>query len=193
MRIGWYFHRLRKMSLAEVPRRIIRHLSTCASRLACVASKKPYSRFAGNARLSFHRLPSALITGDWKAYHVYSHVVDLTRPVDWYFADGESTPWPRCHYGRIDYAPGNAYGDVRTNWELNRLQFLTTMTVSDEGLARSLLDDWLTKTPYLQGPSYLSSMEVALRWISIYWTVCLLRRPLDDTFRRNIDVLALAS
>jgi hypothetical protein len=36
-------------------------------------------------------------------------------------------------------------------------------------------------------------MEVALRWISIYWTVCLLRRPLDDTFRRNIDGLALAS
>jgi len=176
-----------------VPGRTIRYLSTYASQIAFTARKRPYSYFAGDARLSCQPLPSAPITGDWKAYHVYSHVIDLTAPVDWYFADGGSTRWPQCHHGRIDYAPGSAYGDIRTNWELNRLQFLPMITVTDEGLARSLLEDWFAKTPYLQGPSYLSSMEVALRWISVYWAVCLLKEPLDDTLRRSVEGLAVLS
>jgi hypothetical protein len=67
------------------------------------------------------------------------------------------------------------------------------MAVSDENLANRTIIDWLKNNPYLHGPAYLASMEVALRWISIYWAACLFKNPLDPSLVRNLTGLAIAS
>jgi hypothetical protein len=70
---------------------------------------------------------------------------DLTKPLNWFFSDQEGECWSACHYAGINYRPCNPKGDVRINWELSRLQFLSAMAVTDEDLAKSILADWLTK------------------------------------------------
>lgn len=192
MKLRWYFHRLRKMSVRELPRRIIEQFLTFVSWLAFMSLERPYSHFA-NAPLVLLPLPGVRIPVDPKRYQVYRRTIDLTGPVDWYSAEGKSDNWPGSYYASINYSSGNPWGDIRTNWELNRLQFLPAMAVLDEGLARQLLEDWLEKTPYLQGPSYASSMEVAIRWMSIYWAVCLLKEPLGHQLKRNVEGLCVAS
>jgi hypothetical protein len=183
------------MSLAEVVKRLIENLNIYCSRIKYRnPAQWPYSRFYDdNATLALHSLPGIATTNDWKHYRIYNAEFDLTKPLDWYFSDDGGSRWPACHYAKIDYRPGNPYGDVRINWELNRLQFLPAMAVTDEDLAKSILKDWLEKNPYLHGPGYLASMEVALRWFSIYWAVCLFKKQLDTSFLRALTGLAVAS
>ena len=167
--LNWYLNRLKKMSFAEVLKRFGQHLDIYCSRIKYRdPSHWPYGRFARNdISLRLHSLPSAPVTSDWTHYRVYNLEFDLTKPIDWYFSEDGSVRWPACHDARINYRPGNPYGDVRINWELNRMQFLPVMAASDEDLAKSIIVDWLIKNPYLHGPGYLASMEVALRWISM--------------------------
>ncbi len=195
MKLTWYLSRLRKMSLAEVSKRFSEHIAIYHSRIKYrKPAQWPYSRFADdNINLVLHSMPGIATTNDWKHYRIYNAEFDLTKPFDWYFSDDSAVHWPACHYAKIDYRPGNPYGDVRINWELNRLQFLPAIAVTDEALAKSILADWLIKNPYLHGPSYLASMEVALRWFSIYWAVCLFKKQLDTSFLRALTGLAVAS
>jgi hypothetical protein len=158
-------------------------------------AKCRYAHFAGSEfELKFHVLPSALLPRDWKHYRIYDFEFDLTQLPDWYFTHNDSElRWPQHHFSRINYRPGNPHGDVRFNWELNRLQFLPTLAVSDAPLARRLISDWSEKNPFLHGPGYLASMEVALRWISIYWTACLLGDSLNSGLQQTLTGLAIAS
>ena len=195
MNLTWYLKRLRKMSLAEILKRLGEHLGIYYSQLKYRdPGQWPYSRFAGDdIILELHSLPGIAVHNDWKHYRVYNTEIDLTRPLDWHFSDKASSQWPAHHYAKLSYRPGNPYGDVRINWELNRLQFLPTMAFTDEDLAKSILTDWLTKNPYLNGPGYLASMEVALRWLSIYWAACLFKQPPDKSLRQSLAGLAVAS
>jgi hypothetical protein len=192
----WYLNRLKKMRLAEISKRIIENLNTNYSRIKFHDSAScQYKRFARNdVVLTLHKMPSAPISENWKNYLIYNFEFDLTQPINWYFtAKDNNSGWPNCHYAGINYRQGNPYGDVRINWELNRLQFLPAMAVSDEKLAKRILTDWLENNLYLHGPSYLSSMEVALRWFSIYWAVCLFKQPLFNSLLRTITGLSVAS
>jgi Heparinase II/III-like protein/Heparinase II/III N-terminus len=193
--LTWYLDRLRKMGLPEVLKRFREHLGIYCSRIKYRnPAQWPYSRFSDdNTTLALHSLPGIATTNDWRHYWTYNAEFDLTKPLDWYFSDDGGSRWPACHYARIDYRPGNPFGDVRINWELNRLQFLPAMAVTDENLAKSILKDWLEKNPYLHGPGYLASMEVALRWFSIYWAVCLFKKQIDTSFLRALTGLAVAS
>ena len=195
MDLTWYLSRLRKMSLAEIYKRLGEYLDIYYS---LIKYHNPnqwlYSRFApDDVDLVLHPLPYIPVDNDRKHYWFYNIEFDLTKPLNWYFSYNNSAQWPAYHYAKINYRPGNPYGDVRINWELNRLQFLPAMAVTDEALAKSILADWLIKNPYLHGPGHLSSMEVALRWISIYWAICLFKQPLKKSFQKNLAGLAIAS
>ena len=132
-------------------------------------------------------------TCNWKRYAIYDSHVDLTQSIDWFLSDIPGNHWPISHYATIDYRPGNPHGDVRINWELNRLQFLPAMVAKNEDLARKIIIDWLDKNRFMHGPAYIASMEVALRWISIYRAVCLFKKPLETPLRQKLSGLAVAS
>jgi hypothetical protein len=157
-------------------------------------SRWPYHRFAPeDISLKLHNLPGYLLKSHWTRYQVCNYKFDLTKELNWYFSDQNNSRWPNCHYSKINYRSGNPYGDVRINWELNRLQFLPSMSVFDEDLTRHILRDWLKKNLYLHGPAYLASMEVALRWISVYWAVCLFKKPIEPSLLKELTGLAFAS
>ena len=187
---------MKKMSVAEVVKRCeetaLIHYSRHKYRNPV---KWPYWRFAGNAdSLAFHHtaeLPVDKIEGSH--YPIYGYSFDLYSTPNWFFSDQPDTLWPSCHYSRINYRPGNPYGDVRINWELNRLQFLPSLTIIDEDRAKEILADWLSRNPYLHGPAYLSSMEVAIRWISVYRAFCLFKKSTDSLLLKSITGLAIAS
>jgi len=182
------------MSIREIPKRLLDYVVTYRSQIAFASTRHlPYSYYANSKRiLKIHSLPGITLPIDWKKYQIYARTVDLTQPIDWYFSD-EDSGWPKEHYAKINYRPGNPYGDIRINWELNRLQFLPLMAFSNRELAAAIIADWLNKNPYLQGPSYCSPMEVALRWISIYWTVCLLKKHIDDRLLKEVEGFGVAS
>jgi hypothetical protein len=184
------------MSVAEVFKRTREQIYINYSRIKFSnPAKCQYGRFSkGAPDIKYRALPGILVNHDWKHYRVYEFEFDLTRPLDWFFSDrGSPKQWPRRHFAGINYRPGNLHGDVRFNWELNRLQFLPTMAVSDAALAQRLVSDWSEKNPFLHGPGYLAAMEVALRWISVYWAACLLGKSLSPALRKNFTGLAIAS
>lgn len=195
MDLVWHLHRLKKMSLAELAKRFGEYLKIYYSSIQYRhPTAWPYSRFApSGVTLELQPMPGLPLTYNPSRCQIYSTQHNLTNPLDWFASDVAGQRWPACHYARIDYRPGNPYGDVRYNWELNRLQFLPLLAVSHEELARKILLDWMDRNPYVHGPAYLASMEVALRWFSIYWAVCLFREPLDGQLLRNLTGLAVAS
>ena len=183
------------MSPAEVIKRLVELSGIYYSQIKYRnPSKWPYRRFAPEGiSLKFHVLPGCQLANDWEYYQVYNNNFDLTKRLDWYFSDQDNIRWPVCHYSKVNYRPGNPYGDVRINWELNRLQFLPVMAVSDEKLAKSIIKEWITENPFVHGPAYIASMEVALRWMSIYWAACLFKQPLEKPFELDLIGLAVAS
>lgn len=197
MNLAWYMNRLRKMGPSEVMKRAIEHLRIFKSRIKYRHPERwPYERFAGNHPIvtcpAFDEFEVPPIC-DWTQYKIYNLTFDLTKPIDWFFSFPSEKRWPTSHYATIDYRPGNQFGDVRINWELNRLQFLPGMARDDEELAKRILSDWMEKNRFLRGPAYIASMEVALRWISIYRAFCLLKTPIDESLKRKIIGLAVAS
>src|SRR5690606_27758572 len=75
--------------------------------------------------------------------------------------------WPR--QGAVDHRPGNPVGDVRTVWELNRLQHLfelASIAAREPALAADAgavvvrqLDSWRRANPYPHGVNHRSAME----------------------------------
>jgi hypothetical protein len=196
MNLAWYLHRLKKMSVAEIAKRVGEHSRVYYSRTRYRRfANWQYSRFAPNGwSLVLRPLPAASVAQDWERYHIYGMEFDLTGSIEWLFSEaGPSRVWPSGHYSTINYRPGNPHGDVRINWELNRLQFLPAMAVADENLAHRVLADWLAKNLYLAGPAYIASMEVALRWLSIYRAVCLFKTPIEGSLQKDLVGLAVAS
>lgn len=196
MNLIWYLNRLKKMGISEILTRFVEYIHINLSRFKYRdPANCQYNRFATkNTHLMLSALPGFPVADDWNHYQIYNHKFDLTKSLNWHFSDKiGNTKWPDFYYAGIDYRPGNPYGDVRINWELNRLQFLPAIAISDENLAKRILKDWLEKNPYLHGPAYLVSMEVALRWFSIYWALCLFKQPLDASLQISLAGLAVAS
>ncbi|WP_459903701.1 heparinase II/III family protein [Desulfosarcina cetonica] len=122
----------------------------------------------------------------------YGKTIDLNSEIDWHESESANR-WPNCHYSKISYRPGNPHGDIRSNWELNRLQFLPVLALYNEQLALTIISQWLNKNPYQQGPAYISSMEVALRWISIYRALNLAKEKPGKTLEKELIGLAVCS
>lgn len=156
------------------------------------ASRWPYRRFSVGP-LELRPMPSAPTDADLRRFCVYGQSVNLAGEMDWHGSDRAGVRWPCRHYADLSYRPGNPWGDVRINWELNRLQFLPHAAEADPGLALRLLDSWVRCNPYQHGPGYLASMEVALRWLEIYWATCLLGNRVPAPLLRELSGLAAAS
>jgi hypothetical protein len=182
--------------MAEVLKRSIEYVNEYISQIKYRnPARCRYGQFIRKRTiLTCRTLPGFPVPIDWKHYRIFSFEFDLTKPINWHFSENSGhSQWPACHYSTINYRPGNPYGDIRINWELNRLQFLPALAISDESLAKTILIDWLDKNPYLHGPGYLASMEVALRWFSIYWAICLFEQPLDAALKKTLTGFAASS
>lgn len=154
----------------------------------------PYRRFSdeNSVTLKFQHLPHYKLNESIKEWKFYNQTFNLKNEINWFFSETKQD-WPNIHFQKIDYRPGNPYGDIRINWELNRLQFLPTMALHDQNLTEAILKDWLNKNRFLHGPGYVASMEVAIRWCSVYWAVCNLKSLSDTELLKDIAGLGYVS
>ncbi len=104
--------------------------------------------------------------------------------------------WPHGPWHGIDYRPGNATGDVRILWELNRLQHLYGLAIvadHDESVrsrAVAMIDRqlgaWSAGNPPGIGVNCISAMEEALRLISVFHTYDLVRKWVSTQTRETV-------
>lgn len=98
---------------------------------------------------------------------------------DWHKEPDTGRYWPVQFFARIAFPPGNPIGDIQRVWERSRLQNLVTLglvcSVSQHAPTQHLLIQmlekrmwsWIDGNPWLLGIHYISTMECALRLISI--------------------------
>ena len=85
--------------------------------------------------------------------------------------------WPNAYCRSIDYNNPNCPSDVKTPWEISRLQWLISVGQAymvkkearyAEGV-RDILSDWMDANPYAWSINWACTMEVALRIIVWTW------------------------
>lgn len=108
----------------------------------------------------------------------------------WHRAPDTGRLWPRTFFGSIPYRPGNPYGDVRLIWEPSRLQQLAELAHfaaerPEEtrrravGMIEAQFLSWIEMNPRLSGVHYISTMECALRLLSVCHALDLVRGQLE--------------
>ena len=125
--------------------------------------------------------------------------VALGTPIDWHrdFKSGHS--WPLKPHRRLDVLDLDNPSDVKAPWELARLQWLIPAGQAyllDGGpgaggeryaeAARQAIEEWIAANPLGQGVNWASTMEVALRGITLVWLFRVFHASTawrDDRFR----------
>ena len=95
--------------------------------------------------------------------------------INWHSNLRDEQEWPLLYYKQIDYLGPKRIGDIRTTWELNRLQYFVTLGkaywyTNDEKYAEAFVQqliDWIDKNPLGRGINWISSLEVAVRLTSL--------------------------
>ena len=116
--------------------------------------------------------------------------LDVGLPIDWHRDPVAGVRGPLWHWSRIPYLDPAAVGDHKRVWELNRQQWLVTLaqawhlTNDDryaQGAAGALLS-WMDANPPKFGVNWSSSLELAFRAISWFWSLRLLGQssPMDN-------------
>jgi len=131
--------------------------------------------------------------------------VALTRPIDWHQDFKSGHAWPLRPFRRLDVLDLDRDSDIKAPWELSRLQWLIPAGQAyllDGGpgagdqrfadAARQVIEEWAAANPLAHGVNWASTMEVALRGITLVWLFRVFHgsRPWrDDRFR--LDFLRL--
>ncbi|WP_294667465.1 heparinase II/III family protein [uncultured Fusobacterium sp.] len=96
-----------------------------------------------------------------KNYKIFDKELELLKKVEWFEENKKSDlEW---FNEKI-----TTFKDIKVVWEINRLQFLTYLSLGNrkkEGLL--LLNDWIENNEYNKGINWYSNLEVAIRSISI--------------------------
>lgn len=109
--------------------------------------------------------------------HVFGHKLNIWEHIDWHLDIIFQKRFPLI-YSRNINTRTEAYGIVKSVWEVNRLHFLPPLCMqylksSDEKYLNRFVEinqSWIENNPYLLGVNWYSNIEVALRLIS--WCLC---------------------
>jgi hypothetical protein len=209
MKPAWYFHRLRRMSAAEIGWRARNKIIENAwRRRAGDAWHGP----AWQPPLNIQQLPEAhptpsadaaakllaaaedVLAGRWSVFEVHS---DISGPdPDWHRnpKTGLATLSSQFCFD-IPYRDPRNVGSVKHVWEVSRLHHITLLAaaffLSDDHRfatrATAHLTSWWRKNPPLRGINWVSGIEIGLRLISWVWTRRLLDRMpgIEQIFEAN--------
>lgn len=118
------------------------------------------------------------------------------RSVPWLHDPLTKREWPLRYWALIDTKSSLTAGGVKWLWELNRQQFLITLSKAyfltrDEGYAEeacSLIRDWIHTNRPLFGPNWSSALECSVRLICWIWTLHFIRGAeiIGSTLLRDI-------
>lgn len=125
---------------------------------------------------------------------VFRHWVQLSDERGFWHTDPlTGAEWPCIPWHKVSYRPGNPTGDVRTLWEINRLQYLHGLAIvadrddskrsSAVALVEKVLANWSAANPPGTGSNYISAMEEALRLICLFHVHDLIRSQVSTQTR----------
>ncbi|MBI3899620.1 MAG: alginate lyase family protein [Gammaproteobacteria bacterium] len=185
--VGWYWNRLRCMSVPEVAYRLQQKLSAQVQQIGVATAQsvpapeiRPVSAFmAVDAVVVPDRYVAAadrILAGHLTVFdceYTYRDVPEWNR-------DPKSHRVAPLAFGKtLDYRDELQVGDIKYLWEPNRHLHLVTLAqayrlTADPRYLRGLqrqLDSWFAQCPYLRGPNWTSSLELAIRLInwSLAW------------------------
>ena len=194
--LSWYINRLRRMSVPEILWRTEKMLSNRAWRISRAGEVDSNSaELVDNSAIGgihppsadrFGRDPAAclpaadrILNGE---FEVFGTRVPLQNGMPAWNTDPRTGTEAVMDFGpTLDYRNPDLVGDIKFLWEPNRhLQFVTlaqACRLSDQaryadGLQR-FWRSWLEQCPYLSGPNWTSSLELAIRLInwSFAWRI----------------------
>ena len=94
-------------------------------------------------------------------FEIFNFKINLLEPINWEILDKDKNK----EWFKIKISD---YKDIKYTWEINRLQFLLPLAISNNkkrGL--EILDSWIEENKFLKGPNRCSNLEVAIRSVSI--------------------------
>jgi hypothetical protein len=185
--VTWYWNRLRCMSLGELGHRLhqkvtsrLQSLGLGRARWVSADASRVVRSFAGRGT---HVTPDLyiqaadeLLAGKLK---VFDREYGYGPEPDWNRDPKTGTIAPLAYGKTLNYRDESVVGDIKYLWEPNRHLHVVTLAQAYhqsgeqrylEGL-RHQLESWLDQCPYLKGPNWTSSLELAIRLInwSIVW------------------------
>lgn len=103
--------------------------------------------------------------------------VDLGPTIDWHTDYKTGRTWPPAYCHAIEYTNLGQPSDVKSVWELSRLQWLIPaaqayVLTGEERYAagvQAVLDQWIVANPYAGSVNWSCTMEAALRILTFSW------------------------
>ena len=184
--LRWRINRLRCMTPAELPHRVVRALAARLGPLALRhtsvprADREPASgswiHIPDDVDVSAHvALAERIAAGTLDIFAVRS----TDTPPRWNRDPKTGVEAPLTWGKRLDYRDRRLVGDIRYLWEMNRHLHLVTLAQAYAltrdakflGVLRQHLESWFGACPVGRGPNWCSALELAIRLInwSIAW------------------------
>ncbi len=125
-----------------------------------------------------------LLEGRWS---VFGHAVRLENPPRWRRNPVTGDEWPDVASAALDYRRADIAGGAKLTWELGRLTMLPTLALAarltgDQAFAERALDwlvDFTAGNPLGRGIHHTSGIEMAVRVLTVSWTLALLGERAD--------------
>lgn len=189
---GWYWHRLRAMSVAEIAARITLALKKCQwkrrrdwtaprPRLSLIGNwRRPdVAAIPANERDAVISEAECCLRGDYRLLNIEFH----ETPIDWHRDPQTGKRAPLAFGPDMRFQDATLLGNVKNIWEKNRHHHLTILALAfaltnDERFAAAVekqLRAWLEANPVPRGINWTSSLELGIRLIAWVWIERLLR------------------
>ena len=200
MNLQWTINRLRVMHAGELRHRGSQYLHAQLQR-AGFARSSPAPAGAGRGRPWLEALPQGIsadtyrqaaervLAGRFTLFGSDERMLGL--PPEWN-RDPETGTCAPLGFGKtLNYRDSRLVGNIKYLWELNRQLELVTLAqawrLSREARfahgCHTLIDSWIRACPYLMGPNWTSSLELALRLVNWSCTWYLLDGDQSPVFR----------
>ncbi|MGH9644250.1 MAG: alginate lyase family protein [Terriglobales bacterium] len=184
MSLAWTIARLRAMSTPEIAYRGTQYLRTQWQRAGFGGAATTPTADAGRGLGWLETVPLGFAVETYRtaAERILGGSFRLFGQRDW--ALGFPPAWNRdpqtgtdapIEFGKtLNYRDSSIVGNIKCLWEPNRHLELVTLAqawrLTGEARfahgCRSLLDSWIIDCPYLKGPNWTSSLELALRLVN---------------------------
>ncbi|HET6666186.1 MAG TPA: alginate lyase family protein [Intrasporangium sp.] len=201
--LGWYVHRLRRMSPGEVVTRVgdeARRTAWASNQVmpgdfvlrprgvreprGLAAPLPPDARDSVSPQAADLLVAAAdrLLVGDWSL--LGTPRPDIAAP-DWFLDPGTGRRAPQHELSfAVDHRDEGQTGNVKVVWELSRHHHLTVLAAAwwltgDDRYAEIVgdqLQSWWRDNPFLSGVHWTSGIELGVRLVSWAW----IRRLLDE-------------
>jgi Heparinase II/III-like protein/Heparinase II/III N-terminus len=208
--LSWKLRRLRAMSLGEIAHRVgigLRDRLTPAAYELWTPPEAFGRLFADSAEQVIERSWLARLVRDTGPGHeatlaaarrllegrwpLFGSEVRLDDPPDWNRNYRIGAAWPDRSSEKLDYRRSDVAGGVKLTWELGRLTMLPTLALAARASGEPAfaercgrwLADWNEQNPLGHGIHHASGIEMAIRVLTVNWTLALIGDRLDPTVR----------